>query len=131
MERFETICKTAYGFTDENLLTFHKFFSERVIPGPLEEYNVNGLGVSVWLEPCVVWELKGADLQISPVYTAAIGEVDPKKGMGLRFPRFSKERPDKKPTEATSSAMIAELYKSQASVANKNSLKDDDDLQFY
>jgi ATP-dependent DNA ligase len=35
--------------------------------------------VDVWFEPVYVWEIKGADLQISPVYTAGIGEIDDKK----------------------------------------------------
>jgi len=33
----------------------------------------------VWFEPCVVWEVRGADIQISPVHTAAIGQVDNNK----------------------------------------------------
>lgn len=46
---------------------------------PLPEYKINGFEVDVWLEPCCVWEIKGADMQISPVYTAGIGDIDPKK----------------------------------------------------
>ncbi len=30
----------------------------------------------VWFEPFMVWEIRGADIQISPVYTAAKGLAD-------------------------------------------------------
>ena len=46
---------------------------------PLPDYKVNGFQVDVWIEPCCVWEIKGADMQISPVYTAGIGDIDPKR----------------------------------------------------
>jgi len=128
MERYETLCKTATGFSDENLIKFHAFFKDHIIPAPLDDYKVKDTEMDVWFEPCVVWEVKGADIQISPVYTAAIGEIEPNKGIGLRFPRLIKVRPDKKPTEATTSSFIAEMYKSQASVMNKVEIKDDEDF---
>lgn len=44
---------------------------------PLPEYKINEFKCDVWFKPCVVWEIKGADIQLSPVYTTAIGSVDP------------------------------------------------------
>ena len=57
----------------------HQFLSEHKIKEPLPDYKVNGFEVDVWLEPCCVWEIKGADMQISPVYTAGVGDVDSKR----------------------------------------------------
>ena len=59
----------------------------------------------------MVWEVLAADLSISPVHTAAIGTVSSDKGIGLRFPRFIKEREDKSVQDATTHAVIANLYK--------------------
>lgn len=99
MECYETICKVIYtnfqinvninkqilikkigtGFSDERLDTLFKFLSEHTLKEPLPEYKINDFEVDVWLEPCCVWEIKGADMQISPVYTAGIGDIDPKR----------------------------------------------------
>ncbi len=51
-------------------------------------------------------------MTISPMYCAAIGEVEAGKGIALRFPRFVREREDKKVEEATKAMDIVGFYKS-------------------
>ena len=43
-----------------------------------------------------MWEIRGADVTVSPVHRAALGLVHPERGLSLRFPRFIRKRPDKR-----------------------------------
>lgn len=73
-----------------------------------------------------MWEVKCADLSISPVYKAGIGHCDPNKGISLRFPRFIKLREDKGPEDATNATQIAYMYNMQQ-INGKDNVKELDD----
>merc|ERR1712179_57650 len=124
------------GFTDEDLATHHAFFKSHVTEKPKAYYNFDSnLAPDHWFEPVQVWEVKCADMSISPVHRAATGIVDPTKGISLRFPRFVRIREDKKPEDATSSSQIAEMYNGQDQVKNlksnsKSKVDDADNFDF-
>jgi len=93
--------------SDEILLQFYKQFEGHTLDRPRNDYAVNdSIKADVWLEPTSVWEILGADLSISPKYTAAAGHVSKGKGISLRFPRFIRLREDKKPSQATTAAQV-------------------------
>ncbi|CAL9218209.1 unnamed protein product [Arabidopsis halleri] len=127
-EEFQSICKIGTGFSDAELQELSSGLCSKVIATPKQYYQVDeGLNPDVWLEPTEVWEVKAADLTISPVHRAAIGIVDPDKGISLRFPRLVRVRKDKNPEEATSSDQIAEMYQAQKHNQPSNQGKGDDD----
>lgn len=80
-----------------------------------------------------MWEVKTADLTLSPRYKAGCKEgLDGggDKGISLRFPRFMLVREDKKPDEATSSRQVVEMYRKQESVAKSKGPAVDDDFEY-
>uniref|UniRef100_A0A669DLP6 DNA ligase n=1 Tax=Oreochromis niloticus TaxID=8128 RepID=A0A669DLP6_ORENI len=106
-EEFQSVCKIGTGFKDEDLEQHYKFLKEHILPKPRAYYRVDqSAEPDVWLDAVQVWEVKCADLSLSPVYKAAMGMVDPEKGISLRFPRFLRIRDDKKPEDATAAAQV-------------------------
>uniref|UniRef100_A0A8C7ZEV0 DNA ligase n=1 Tax=Oryzias sinensis TaxID=183150 RepID=A0A8C7ZEV0_9TELE len=127
-EEFQSVCKIGTGFKDEDLEQHHKFLKEHILPKPRAYYRVDqSAEPDVWLDAVQVWEVKCADLSLSPVYKAAMGLVDPEKGISLRFPRFLRIRDDKKPEDATSGSQIADLYKKQQQIQNQGDKADPED----
>ncbi|KAB5558719.1 hypothetical protein GE09DRAFT_1120455 [Coniochaeta sp. 2T2.1] len=135
-ESYETVCNIGTGFSEVVLEELHANLSEIVIDRPKPFYSHSSGGQhqpDVWFEPRYVWEVKTADLTLSPRYKAGCKEgVDPsgEKGISLRFPRFIKVRDDKKPDEATSSRQVAEMYGKQESVSKSKGPAVDDDFEY-
>lgn len=120
-EQFQTVCKLGTGFKDEDLETHTNFLKNHVIEKPKSYYLYDDtLKPDVWFEPVQVWEIKCADLSLSPVHRAALGVLEDKKGISLRFPRYLRIRDDKKPEEATNASQIVDMYSSQEMLQNNN-----------
>ena len=127
-EEFQSICKIGTGFTDEDLENHATFLKQHIIPSPKSYYVWDdAVKPDVWFDAVQVWEVKCADLSISPVHRAAVGKVDPDKGISLRFPRFIRIRDDKGPEDATSAEQVAQMYSNQDSVKKTTKEEDDDD----
>lgn len=117
-EEYQSICKIGTGFSDENLTKFTNDLKPHVIDDAPNYYLYpETMKPDVWFEPTVTWEVLCADLSVSPVHKAAVGMVHESKGIALRFPRFVRERPDKRPEEATNSEQVAEMYQNQSVVS--------------
>jgi DNA ligase-1 len=139
-QTFETICNIGTGFSEALLEELHQTLSPLTIDRPKPFYahsTVTKDQPDVWFEPKLVWEVKAADLTLSPRYMAAADEVvgttgGGGKGISLRFPRYIKARDDKKPEQATTTRAVAEMYRKQESVTKENAGKGgvDDDFEY-
>ncbi|CAN1171785.1 DNA ligase 1 [Linum perenne] len=127
-EEYQTICKLGTGFSEAQLEEHSTRLRTKVITEPKSYYRFGDkLTPDVWFEPSEVWEVKAADLTISPVHCAAIGSVDPNKGISLRFPRMLRVRTDKTPEEASSAEQVAEMYNAQKHNQPNPDADDEDD----
>ncbi|KAK9479610.1 hypothetical protein V1514DRAFT_278079 [Lipomyces japonicus] len=131
---YTAVCKCISGFSD----AFYKQVKDK--------YNENSINVTkikpadinspvtpefFWL-PQEVWEIKFADVTLSPVYTAARGMVDD-RGLSVRFPRFVRKRDDKGVEEASTPQYLADIFRRQrtAESSQKVTAVDDNFENFY
>ncbi|CAG9471826.1 unnamed protein product [Plasmodium vivax] len=130
-ENFQTVCKAGTGFSDEVLGSLYETLSDKIIPNKKSYYEVSDkLNPDVWFDAHYVWEVKAADLSLSPVHTAAIGVYSDDKGIGLRFPRFLRLREDKNAEQATTSQQIVDFYEAQfTSNKNKNDYNEESESE--
>ncbi|KAJ5770554.1 uncharacterized protein N7511_002605 [Penicillium nucicola] len=138
-DTYETICNIGTGFSEVLLEELHTTLSPMVIDRPKPFYTHSTVPKDqpdVWFEPRLVWEVKTADLTLSPRYQAAADEFEGTtgggKGVSLRFPRYIKSRDDKKPDEATTTRAVAEMYRKQEAVTKESTSKGgvDDDFEY-
>ncbi|EXJ53968.1 DNA ligase 1 [Cladophialophora yegresii CBS 114405] len=134
-QTFETVCNIGTGFSEQVLEELHKELSEIVIDRPKPFYShstTKNDQPDVWFEARYVWEVKTADLTLSPRYRAASEEMGGKNGISLRFPRFIQRRDDKKTDEATTTRQVAEMYRKQEVLQKEQSGKTgvDDDFEY-
>lgn len=135
-EQYETVCNIGTGFSEAILAELYEALSPLVIDRPKPFYN-HATGKNdqpdVWFEPKFVWEVKTADLTLSPRYRAAASEFGSDgvhKGVSLRFPRFIRVRDDKKAEDATTSRQVAEMYRKQEYVGKEKKTGVDDDFEY-
>ena len=108
-KRFESFCKVGSGFTDKNLAELPKKlkkYETKAIPKNVLVHK--NMKADVWFKPVQVVEVLGAEVTRSPLHTT---NIQSGKGLALRFPRFVRYRPDKKPTQTTSVKEIKQLVK--------------------
>lgn len=138
-DTYETICNIGTGFSEAVLEEMHTALTPLIIDRPKPFYAHSSVPKDqpdVWFEPRLVWEVKTADLTLSPRYKAAADEFEGTtgggKGVSLRFPRYIKSRDDKTPDQATTTRAVAEMYRKQESVAKESAGKRgvDDDFEY-
>lgn len=134
-QTYESVCNIGTGFSEEVLQSLYDKLKDLVIDRPKPFYahsSGNKDQPDVWFEPRLVWEVKTADLTLSPRYVAAKDVLgDPShRGVSLRFPRYIRDRDDKKPDDATTARQVADMYRKQESVSKSKGPSVDDDFEY-
>ena len=106
-QKFETVAKIGTGLTDEEWKEIKQDIDKiktKELPRDFEvkkEMNCN-----VWARPKLVVEIMADEVTKSPIHTAG-------SGLALRFPRLVRFRPDKSPTNITTSQELTKMYRNQ------------------
>ncbi len=111
-DMFRTVCKVGSGFTDEDLAKMADMFKPYIISHKHPRVD-SKMEPDVWFVPQIVAEIIGAEITLSPIHTCCWGKIKPGAGLAIRFPRFIRWRPDKRPEDATTVHEILEMYHKQ------------------
>ncbi|OJA13073.1 hypothetical protein AZE42_01894 [Rhizopogon vesiculosus] len=110
------VCKCMSGFSDtfyKEMVAHYSEGSDNCSTQPLWRTDTGGFRPDVYFRPHEVWEIRGADITLSPVSLAALGMVSSSRGLSLRFPRFIKTREDKLLGQASTVDFLAQMWKGQ------------------
>jgi DNA ligase-1 len=98
--KLQSVCRCMSGFTDVFYKEMTEHYQELAFVSETPPSDVvTDERPAVWFrqpaegQKCEVWELRGADITLSPVHKAGVGLVHPDRGLSLRFPRFVRKRP--------------------------------------
>lgn len=122
-DKFVTVAKIGTGLTDEEWKELKKKCERLKTKTKQGNYDVDKLmECDVWVVPKLIVEIKADEITRSPVHTAGrklkasksgkAFEVDV-AGFALRFPRLTRFREDKAPTDATTISEIEKMFKGQ------------------
>lgn len=111
-EEYQSVCRCMSGYTDAFYAEATTRFKEVALPGKPSYYRTDE-SPDFWFPPTEVWEIRGADLTVSPVHKAAVGHIHPDRGISLRFPRYITSREDRRPEDASNPEVIVDLYNKQ------------------
>ena len=116
-DSYKAVCKVISGLPDALYLALNERYpkdSENCSStAKLADVDSGGLRPDVWWRPSEVWEVRGADITLSPVYPAAKGLVPGVRGCSIRFPRVIRVRDDKGIEQATTPHDLAAAYQRQ------------------
>ncbi|CCG82600.1 DNA ligase [Taphrina deformans PYCC 5710] len=111
---FQAVCKCISGFTDQfykDLKVKYAEDADTTFTGPCPGNYDSAYHPDVWFHPLEVWEVRGADITLSPVYRAGLGLVSDERGFSIRFPRFMKKREDKSIEESSTGEDVAYMVR--------------------
>uniref|UniRef100_A0ACD5VPR6 Uncharacterized protein n=1 Tax=Avena sativa TaxID=4498 RepID=A0ACD5VPR6_AVESA len=112
-EEFQSVCRVMSGFSDDFYKEMKEFYSgERILPKKPVYYKTDEQP-EVWFTAEQVWEIRGADLTLSPVHHAAIGIVHPSRGISVRMPRYIRSVPDRSPEDCSAATDVASMFSAQ------------------
>jgi DNA ligase 1 len=101
---FYAICKTGTGFKEEQLTELTEVMKKfKATEKPVNYITGAGLKPDVWFHPHQVWEIS------ADCFSQAAVHKPRSVSISLRFPRFVRERPDKRLEDSTDMTTIEEM----------------------